>query len=99
VEIGCVVPCDIIWLPRLLYCPVLVAKPFEVVSLQGNDSCATKIGDIYCQIVCLLLPSSIPFWETLGTSRVLTGYLACLSGNGLESGSMIREHRFSLCQR
>ena len=45
--IGCVVPCDIMWLPRLLYCHVLVAKPFEVVSLQGNNGCVTKTGDVY----------------------------------------------------
>lgn len=35
VEIGCVVHCNIIWLPSLLYCHVLVAKPFEVVSLKA----------------------------------------------------------------
>ena len=66
VEIGCVVPCDIIWLPRLLYCHVLVAKPFEVVSLKAAIAVRQK-QEIYWDELSDRLPtfSSIPFWETL----------------------------------
>ena len=94
VEIGCIVHCNIIWLPSLLYYHVLVAKPFEVVSLKAAIAVRQK-QEIYWDELSDRLPTFFinsilgNLFRQLAWDKMP---LVCLDKNGLESGCTIKEH-------